>query len=275
MDLVGFDNFGNTCYINSVLQCFIYDPFFRSLNFLDVSDIRPFIQKFFNENTSFKRFQQNDAHEFLMCFLELLVKHTPGVPTPGPSLWNTFLKENGYSKCINKYYGQSKKTIKCVCCKNVSTTFDHYNTINLNVPNKSIDTTSLFINYLKKEIHNDPDNLYYCEACKSNQITEQKITLTIVPDTLIIVLKRYSASSKVYSNVKYDPELNIRIDSDIKKYYLKSIVNHSGRLYDGHYTAHVNKDKWYYIDDSVISKDVSFTFTNNDAYILFYSVIQC
>ena len=190
MDLIGFGNFGNTCYINSVLQCFIYDPFFRSLNFLDVSNIQSFIQSFFNENTSFKRFQQNDAHEFLMCFLELLVKHTPSVKISCDStLWNIFLKNNNFSKCISKYYGETKKTIKCLCCKNISISFDHYNTINLNVPNKYTDTTSLFINYLKKEIHDDPNNLYYCEICKCNQITEQKITLTIIPDTLIIVLK--------------------------------------------------------------------------------------
>ena len=69
----------------------------------------------------------------------------------------------------------------CCCCRNEKNTFEEFNTINLNVPIQSHDLNSLFIDYLKRETISDHQNLYYCDNCQSEQVSERKTTLNLLP----------------------------------------------------------------------------------------------
>jgi len=93
----------------------------------------------------------------------------------------------------------------------------------------------------------------------------------MLPNILIIVLKRYSENgTKILSDVKYDKILSIRLDNEVKKYHLTSIINHYGNLYNGHYTASIKlNEKWYNVDDNNININTEY---DNNAYILFYSL---
>jgi ubiquitin carboxyl-terminal hydrolase 8 len=266
--------FQKNCNLDSLQKVFQHiDTTQNDEKLFSICNITELVDFIILKKKCFKKFQQNDAHEFLIEFLDILVntihgQHTTGCNTP----WDRFLKQNNYSPFVKEYHGQSKLDIQCLSCKNTTRTFEEFNTINLDIPIKNSDVTTLFINYLKKEKNNDTDNLYYCDQCKGNHASERKITLTILPNTLIIVLKRYTETgAKLLSDVEYDQTLHIKDHNSIKKYTLTGIVHHFGNLYDGHYTSSVKiNDTWYSIDDSSISEETEQD--RSTAYILFYSV---
>jgi ubiquitin C-terminal hydrolase len=294
MGFITFNNLGNTCYINSVLQCFIYNPFFKKYIIEDLKKITElnlendsyninlteYLNDFFKNNKNFKKFEQNDAHEFLTNFLDNLTK-IPGEKIKTTEYFDTFLKNNNYSPFAWGFHGTLKNSIKCSCCKTVSERYDIFNSINLNVPafEKNISVTSLFQTFLKKEKIVDPNNLYYCDNCKSNQESEQKIHLNLIPPNLIISLKRYtSVGAKIISDVDIPETLNIKGTnvSGIKQifiYKLVSILNHFGNLYSGHYNTSVKRNsEWYNIDDTLITK-IELKEHRSTGYILFYQMV--
>lgn len=288
MKIISFSNLGNTCYINSILQCFIYNPCFQKnhnlkelekvIEQIDLTgddqmhltcSIPGFIQFIFDKKKNFKRFQQNDAHEFLIEFLDILVNNgisDQSLYKKNNNSWNTFLKQNNYSPFIKEYHGQTKLNIMCSCCLNKKEVYEEFNTINLNVKDNT-SVTELFIEYLKKETVTDHLNLYYCDNCKSEQVSDQKISLNFLPNVLIVVLKRYTFEKKKFE-VSYDEKLLIKDNESVKTYNLFGIIHHIGGTHDGHYSSSLKiNDKWYHIDDDSVTLQTK----KDNVYILFYN----
>ena len=256
--LTGLTNVVNTCYLNSVLQCFINDPCFKEscdkngklFELLDnikidftVND--ELINYKYNLNkliiffdNKFKRFFQHDAHEFLLEFLE--------------NLNNKFC------------YGKTKTSITCSICKNISFTFEDFSTINLHISHDNLIET--FINYLKKEEIHD----YRCDNCNCNVKAEKKNYLWNINTRLIIVLKRYSIKQKI----KY-PFENLKIreteSGNVFNYELYAVIYHYGNTENGHYNCNVKiNNNWYFIDDESIHLNNNMENNDSNSYILFY-----
>jgi ubiquitin C-terminal hydrolase len=288
MKISVFPNLGNTCYLSSVLQCFINNhgfqqlikeadgPFINELKkiIVDLTDNNEYNAQLYNltalfEYFSFRRFEQQDAHECIIALLELLIKECP-YTTPILNVSNSWDKLDT-SPFVPIYHGQTKNCIKCLKCKTVKNVFEEYNSINLNIPLEKSNLTDLFLKYLEKEVHDDTANLYYCETCKSQEICEKKMSLYRLPKVLIIVLKRYTfTGNKIISEVTFEPKLKIResISGEVKDYHLKSIINHTGNLFNGHYTNYtIINGKCLFIDDESVKLS---NYNHRDAYILFY-----
>jgi len=274
MNPIPLVNIGNTCYINSVLQCFMYQQQFIKfielnknkseiievlLNIKDSNNLIKFIKLFVKEKPWFNPFQQNDSHEFLMYLMDVF--------------------ENVNKESFkNIYNGLLKTTIICKNCKNKSVTYSDYNSINLNVSNGNT-IYDLFEDYLKPEEQNDPTNLFFCDTCKTNHESIKKYCIYTLPDVLIIVFNRYAPNGrKINKNITFpvnDLEIKEKKSGINISYNLVSIINHYGIHIGGHYTS-INKinNDWYFIDDNNITKlkdSLNNCENNVNSYILFYS----
>jgi len=135
------------------LQNIIYSKSFRQKNTneeiqkiidteSDFFNLNSFIDYFLKKYTFFEKYRQNDAHEFLTSFIDLIVEE------------NNSLKEN--------YHGKTRLSIKCLECKKIKYVYEDFTSINLHLNEKG-DLFDLFEKYLEKEIHDDPENLYFCD----------------------------------------------------------------------------------------------------------------
>ena len=130
------------------------------------------------------------------------------------------------------------------------------------------------------------DNMWYCSKCQKHQISKQKLQIYKSPIYLIIQLKRFNIkknyeNSSTFSGVKNNTFVTYPIndldlseyivgpDKTNSKYDLYAVIEHSGNLEYGHYTAICkNQGNWVNYNDSSIGFEQN-PVTKN-AYILFY-----
>jgi uncharacterized UBP type Zn finger protein len=155
--------------------------------------------------------------------------------------------------------------INCPACqKTVSVTKAQDSCLEINISSNSFD--ECFSKTFAPEIIE-----YKCPECKNNVNATISREFVKLPDVLILRLKRFLQTtngkrSKISSSVAYNETLKVPNglltyylkDSDPKDafYKLKAIVNHSGTLDGGHYTATIFNDKdnkWYAADGASIN----------------------
>ncbi|XP_042639358.1 ubiquitin carboxyl-terminal hydrolase 11 [Orycteropus afer afer] len=133
----------------------------------------------------------------------------------------------------------------------------------------------------------EKENPWYCPNCKQHQLATKKLDLWMLPEILIIHLKRFSYTK--FSREKLDIHVEFPIrdldlsefvikpqsesDPKLYKYDLIAVSNHYGGLRDGHYTTFAcNKDsgQWHYFDDNSVSPVTEDEIESKAAYVLFY-----
>ncbi len=215
---VGIKNLGNICYASSMLQqFFMVVPFRNAL--LSVSDLKPTV---LNENGvddnllhqlqnllgylvmsvrrdynpsrfcySFKEqdgkplntLLQHDAHEFLNILFERLER---------------ILKDTPYNKLLQGIFGgRSCSQIKCESCGNVSSVYEDYYTLSLEIKNQRTlhDALDKFVGW---NIVSD----YYCEECKKKMDVAKRTILSTLPNVLIVHLQRFTFNFDTFVNEK-------------------------------------------------------------------------
>jgi len=126
---------------------------------------------------------------------------------------------------------------------------------------------------------------WYCRQCKDHKCAFKKFDLYMLPDVLIIHLKRFSYDrhwrEKIDSYVDFPTEnldMSKWVVCDAEKkdatYNLYAVSNHYGGLGGGHYTAFAKNlldDKWYNLDDSSVTPVDKESVKTSAAYVLFYT----
>ncbi|KAB5534581.1 hypothetical protein DKX38_017667 [Salix brachista] len=218
---LGLKNLGNSCYLNSVLQCLTYTPplanfclrlqhssrcdsvangdrkkdcpfcilekrIVRSLS-LDLTLDEPAkIQsclKIFAEH--FRCGRQEDAHEFLRYVID--------------ACHNTCLRlkklrrkgiENGGASVVKEIFGGALQSqVKCLCCNYESNKVDEIMDISLDVLN-SYSVSDAMQKFFQPEVL-DGNNKYKCDNCKKLVAARKQMSILQAPNVLVIQLKRF------------------------------------------------------------------------------------
>jgi ubiquitin carboxyl-terminal hydrolase 8 len=328
--LSGLCNLGNTCYMNSALQCLSHTMnlthYFLSRKYEE--DISKTNQKrleyhmilryidtlthMWSENQILapktikrtleafvKRFvgnDQHDSHECIIFLLDLLHKSLSvkvevsikgevktdkdRVKKLAAETWKTNFSSN-YSYIIENFYGQVHNTITCPDCKNRSNSFDPYSCMSLNIPNSGGSLDDCFIESGKPEILDD-DNKWFCEICKDKKNAIKTSSIWVVPNILIIHLKKFTSDG-----TKIDKQINFDINNvELTKYMSKdkgtkksrkeffelyAISNHSGSENGGHYWSYCKRDtKWFNFNDANVSEISEDRIICPENYVLFF-----
>ncbi len=300
--IFGMVNMGNTCFINSVLQIlfnvkpltdFIIENEFEHpiiqqykkvliywKNNQSDKIVKPYnLYNAIYDFTDFKKGQQQDVHEFLYKFVDIIhenIKSKNNKITYKDQNWNKFCKNN-YSIIIPIFYGQLKNTINCICGNDIVRKEQVYG-ITLDVNENNISLDDCLNNYFNNNIIHD----YQCEKCKIIKNVYQKKRMEVLPDYMIIQLNRFSYGHKNHNILRFSNQINIDKYVDLKlasgnTYDLDGIICHYGTLHGGHYNVVLNhNDTWYYVDDENIYPSNTIDVQNimKNSYILIYKKIK-
>ena len=330
--LSGLENLGNTCFMNSALQCIVntqplLDYFLIGLFETDINrknqhgssglfasafaslavanwkhEGASIVPRYILELVTkyaphFKCGTQQDAHEFLSFFLDILHEelNRANLESKPPSLgrkrscenraarsWRRYLKNNS-SIIVDLFQGQLRSTTKCKKCKGESVKFENFIHLSLPIPrNNRSSLLECFKEFTKPELLNKA-NEWFCPRCQAKVEAIRKCEIWKLPPILIIHLIRFWFDGKKFGKINdlvtYPieklnlSEIAIGSQKDLPEYNLYGQINHKGLIEKGHFYSIIKNWKngnWYSCDDSDVTPKNPEKIVKKYAYTLFY-----
>ncbi|KAJ8340401.1 hypothetical protein SKAU_G00350340 [Synaphobranchus kaupii] len=227
---------------------------------------------------------QQDAQELLLFLLnaihdDLKTREDKQEGHNSPDL-------QGESSIVTQLFeGQLSYLTVCMDCSHQIQQNQVFTMLSLPVPNHVIkcslqDCLALF--FQQSTLTNTERRL--CPECGLRQDTAVKTTLVKPPDILVLHLKRFECrgnhKKKLKTNVVFPLEnldltpFSPNLSPRHSKYSLYAVVNHTGNLDMGHYTAYLHNAhtrSWHKFDDAAVSDVQDHLVQSLGAYILLYT----
>lgn len=303
----GFVNLGNTCYLNSTLQALFHVPSFVYWLTTDNSHTKKCIMFHLqnkclicpvaktlhashkhSESTirptdvysrlplicrHLQRGSQEDAHEFLRYLLE-------GMERSYLECCNTGLDNMSKETTpIGQIFGGYIRTeVACLECGHVSTTFQHFQDLILDIQSASSVDEALDQYFATESLGDE----YKCGKCKRRIAATKKFFLEKPPKVLCVQLKRFEILGG-----KNNKHISLRQWVDLESYIYKSkgssqlryklvsmILHHGYSSSCGHYTAVglTSAGGYHLFDDSSVSPMLLNEVLKTNPYILMFEL---
>mmetsp|Transcript_6988 Transcript_6988/g.7996 ORF Transcript_6988/g.7996 Transcript_6988/m.7996 type:complete len:417 (-) Transcript_6988:114-1364(-) len=230
----GLDNLGNTCYMNSILQCLIHTCNLieklslhkKSLGYqpghnddgkcilcclynlakcsqkLSGSHFEPkgIHSKIPDIAKKFLPGRQEDAHEFLRLLLDSL-----------DVMASKQDKESEQGKRIvnDTFGGKISTQVTCTNCGTKSGVTDPIQDLSLEIDSEKISTIEDALEHFTESETLDGENKYSCEKCKEKTVAQKQIRIHDLPPVLVVQLKRFQLYKKVSKRIPFLESLEV------------------------------------------------------------------
>ncbi|XP_038698164.1 ubiquitin carboxyl-terminal hydrolase 23 isoform X2 [Tripterygium wilfordii] len=301
----GLENLGNTCFLNSVLQCLTYtEPLAaylqsgkhqnscRIAGFCALCAIQKHVSRALEAtgrslapkdlvsnlrciSRNFRNARQEDAHEYMVNLLESMHKCClpSGVPSESPSAYEKSL--------VHKIFGgRLRSQVKCVQCSYSSNKYDPFLDLSLEII-KADSLIKALSNFTAAELLDGGERQYQCQRCKQKVRALKQLTVHNAPFVLTVHLKRFRShdpGQKIDKKVFFGPTLDMKpfvsgsYQGDLKYTLYGVLVHYGWSTRSGHYSCFVRTSSgmWYSLDDNRVCQVSERTVLEQKAYMLFY-----
>lgn len=307
MSSSGLINVGNTCAINSIIQCIFYTLgdinevsekciFTKSLYILlclmkenATKKIKPlkFINDLYKSSSDlFKKGEQIDVSELWTFITNKVFEEIGILNIENENIFNSNIHKKAYEQIKlhnnNKtsywneiYQGTTITIIKCMKCGEKYYNFETFYNLSVDINKESI--IDSLINFFTP-IENEDD--WKCEKCNEKTKYIKTVKVWKFPKVLVISLNRFdNKMNKIDKNININKILNLKKGVHLQNksyvYKLKAAIHHMGTYNHGHYIASIigNENITIYDDSEkkIIEKNEEY-YNSKYIYMVYYTL---